>query len=117
MLFRSKKDGTFGANLVMPVVIRDEFFPRMNKLMDEFNVLDPEFSLSIDKNSGSMVMHVTVPSETMKTLTEDGRIAILHRLFGKTDQVFPETMLMMYGGRLPEVSIMKLVGLRTSQLN
>jgi hypothetical protein len=115
--FLEKSSGNFGANVMLPFVVDDLYFPAMNKLIHGFNIHENNFQLFLDKNEGVLNLRTEISGDRIERLTQDEKAQLFSRLFHQTDRVFKETMGMIYGGTLPELAVMKMVGVHTSMLN
>lgn len=109
--------GDFRADIIFPTIVDDVFFSKMNKLLDEFNEHESIHQMLLDKNNGILCLRTEVSGESIRTLNQDDKVQLLHRTFHMSDRVYTETMRVIYGSTLPEIAVMKLLGMRGVLLN
>lgn len=115
--FLNNTDRNFGADITFPVIIEDASFPAMNKVISGFNQNNSGFLLMLDKNEGMLHLRTQVSGDALNAMDAEQKDFLFIHLFNLTDTVFRETMRVVYGGTLPELAVIKMVGLRACMLN
>ena len=115
--FFDSKDESFNANIAFPIRIADEYFPVMNQMIKEFNEVNSDHHLMLNKNEGVLHLRTAMSKESIRLIDASDPAAVFPKMFQIADKVFQEFMHVMYGSTLPQLAIFKVAGMRTVLLN
>ena len=112
-----RSTGNFFGCVRYPIVFAPSHFDRVSAVIDAFNQAEAHWRLDLDKSNGLMRMNTVLSGEDIKTLGESCELDCIRFLLGKADNVFPQLLEVSYGYTIPEIAILRTVGLRSSLLN
>lgn len=116
-LMLDKENNDFMASANFPLIFGDLQFHRMKDYIDAFNEHNPILEIRCERNSGMIQVRAFVPGNDLEAMGEFNKADCIRMFLHNSNTILSQLVDLAYGQQMPEIAILKTIGMRKWTLN